>query len=372
MHFPKTITIVLLLSLTAHLTFGQTIKTSNSPMAKVDSFIQMQGAAFAKEYSFVALSIGVTQNGKTYFYNFGTTKYKQKQLPSSTTTYEIGSISKTITGTLLAQAVIDGKVRLDDDIRKYISANYPNLEYEGQPIRLSHLLNHSSGLPFNLPVKPGKFVTLQDSIAFEQKRTIYTPKDFFTDLHQIKLVNIPGVNLNYSNAATQLLGFILERIYQMPFNELVQKYIASPLKMNRTYSLMPKTQQLPGHNGIGKTMSYVLPQEAAAAGIYSTTEDLIRYAQWHIDESNPVVKLTHQPTWGNIQYYAMGLNWQMDDKAPMPRRVFQSGGTLGFSSYLIIHPEQKNGIVLLTNVSDQNTQGQLSVIAKEVLKLLEQ
>lgn len=368
----KTIVIALQLSITVQFTYGQVIHESAKIIAKVDSLLQKQGSSFAKDYPFAALSIGITQNGKTHFYNFGTSSEKQKQLPTSSTTYEIGSISKTFTGSLLAQAVVEGKVRLDDDVRKFISDNYPNLEYQGNPIRLSHLLNHSSGLPFNLPVKPSLFANTRDSIAFEQKLIGYTPKDFFKDLHQVKLDTIPGINLNYSNAAAQLLSYILERIYQMPFENLVQKHISSSLKMSHTYTKLPKSQILRGHNGAGNSMPYVLPREASAAGIYSTSEDLLKYAEWHLDESNPVIKLTHQPTWGDIRYYAMGLNWQMDDKAPAPRRIFQSGGTLGFSSYLIIHPNQKNGVVLLTNVSGEHTQGQLSDIAKEVLILLEQ
>ena len=99
-------------------------------------------------------------------------------------------------------------------------------------------------------------------------------------------------------------------------------------------------------------MPYFARQEMAAGGIYSTTADLLRYLQWHIDESNRVVKLTHQPTWGDIHYYAMGLNWQINDKVPMPRRIFQSEGTGGFSSYLTANPDQKKRIVLLINISD--------------------
>lgn len=331
----------------------------------LDSLVHQQAAAFLKQAPFAALSIGVSQNGKTHFYNFGIS-----QQPTSSSVYEIGSITKTFTGTLLARAVIDGKVKLDDDIRQYMSGSYPNLEYQGQPIRLVHLLNHSSGLPLSLPLKPSRFATSADSISFEQHRRTYTSQEFLTDLHQVKLDTVSGIKLSYSNAAAQLLGYILEGVYHRPYEQLLQTYICHPLQMSHTRTGRVKGQRLRGHDGAGVIMASSNPPEIAAADICSTTADLLRYAQWHMNESNPIIKLTHQPTWGDIRYYAIGLNWQMDDKAPNPRRIFQSGSTLGFSSCLVLQPEQKTGVVLLTNVSAQDTQGQLSAIAKAVLTRL--
>lgn len=364
-------TVWLSLSLIIQVACGQSAPKPTRAIVRMDSLLQWQGRAFVQEVPFVALSVGVIHQGKTYFYNFGTIHPPHKQRPTSSTVYEIGSITKTFTGTLLARAVMEGKVKLDDDIRQYMTESYPNLEYQGQPIRLVHLLNHSSGLPFSLPRKPSRFVTLPDSIAFEQQRRSYTPPDFFRDLHQVELDTVPGIKLSYSNAAAQLLGYILERVYKVPYEQLIQTYICHPLGMSHTQARLPRGQLLRGHNGVGKAMPYFVRQEMAAGGIYSTTADLLRYAQWHMDESNRVIRLTHQPTWGNIHYYAMGLNWQMDNKAPMPRRIFQSGGTGGFSSCLVVHPDQKRGIVLLTNVSDRATQGQLSTLANEILRLLE-
>ncbi|MBD2705865.1 beta-lactamase family protein [Spirosoma sp. BT702] len=342
--------------LTIQCAFGQSNFGANKAETNLDSLLQQHATAFIQKAPFAALSVGVINKGKTYFYNYGTIRSGQNQLPSSSTIYEIGSITKTFTGTLLAQAVVSGELKLEDDIRQYMDDHYPNLEYQGQPIRLVHLLNHSSGLPFSLPRKSVLFTTLTDSIAFEKQRRAYTPKDFFRDLHQVKLDTVPGIKLRYSNAADQLLGYILERVYQLSYEQLIQRYISHPLGMKHTYTQRSKSQQVQSYNGAGKVMPYFLQQELAAGGIYSATADLLRYAQWHLDESNPIVKLSHEPTWGTIQYYAIGLNWQMDEKAPLPRRIFQSGGTAGFSSYLILHPDQQRGIVLLTNISEGNTQ----------------
>jgi CubicO group peptidase (beta-lactamase class C family) len=72
-------------------------------------------------------------------------------LPSQNTVYEIGSITKTFVSFYLANAVLEHKVSLDDDIRKYLKESYPNLEYNGAPIQLVHLANTTSLLPDWLP-----------------------------------------------------------------------------------------------------------------------------------------------------------------------------------------------------------------------------
>ncbi|GAB4014269.1 serine hydrolase domain-containing protein [Spirosoma koreense] len=261
MSFYQTTTILLSLLLGVSSAHGQPV----SGLLNLDSLVHQQATAFLKQAPFAALSIGVSQNGNNRFYNFGIVQPNSKRRPSSSTIYEIGSITKTFTGTLLARAVTDGKLKLDDDIRRYMSGSYPNLEYQGQPIRLVHLLNHSSGLPFNLPLKPSHFDTSADSSSFEQHRRGYTPQAFFTDLHQVRLDTVPGIKLRYSNAAAQLLGYILEGVYHRPYDQLIQTYICHPLKMNHTQAGRIKTRRLRGHNGAGVLMPYSIPQEMAAA-----------------------------------------------------------------------------------------------------------
>lgn len=102
------------LALTAPLAVGQ---ANLSPTkARIDSTIQQQGTAFVQEKSRVGLSIGVVRNGQMQFYNFGTMEKGKSLLPTQNTIYEIGSISKTVGSLLLAKAVVEKRVQLDDDI----------------------------------------------------------------------------------------------------------------------------------------------------------------------------------------------------------------------------------------------------------------
>src|ERR1700761_312738 len=91
----------------------------------------------------VELSVGIIMNGKTYEYSYGSATGK--------TIFELGSITKTFTTFLLAQAVVEKRIRLADDIRKYLKEDYPNLEYKGKPIALVNLADWTSSLPNNIP-----------------------------------------------------------------------------------------------------------------------------------------------------------------------------------------------------------------------------
>jgi CubicO group peptidase (beta-lactamase class C family) len=87
-------------------------------------------------------------------YNFGTTAEGQSLPPNDSTIYEIGSITKTFTTILLAHAVSEGKAAWNDDIRRYLNGDYPNLAFRGKPITLFQLANLTSSLPNSLGDPP--------------------------------------------------------------------------------------------------------------------------------------------------------------------------------------------------------------------------
>ena len=357
-------------------TVKQAIPTDNKLKSQIDTVVQKAAMPFIGDTSKVGLSIGIYKNGKVYSYNYGTTQRENPKLPTNKTVYEIGSISKTFTGTLLAQAVKDKKVKIDDDIRKYLDGSYPNLEYQGKPIKLSHLVSHISGLPFFLPDNPNlfqnaNFDTLPFTISKIQQN--YSKQKFFADLHNVKLDTVPGYNFHYSNVGAQLLKYILERVYNMTYDKLLNEYITKPLKMKNTNSLYSKNDFVnlaKGYNAKEKLMPYNPQILDAAGGIFSTTSDMLQYLKFHLDEKNEVVALSHKVTKGNINRFAIGLNWQEQLTEKKHKKIWQSGGTFGFSSYCVIYPELKIAIILLSNESDPTAQDGLEQIADKIFEKL--
>ncbi|MBD2751598.1 serine hydrolase [Spirosoma validum] len=360
-------------TLTMDLVSGQVSSppTNSSQNIISKTAIQQLGRAFIQEKAHVGLSIGVIQNGKTAFYNFGTTQKGKDQPPTEHTIYEIGSISKTFGSLLLAKAVTEKKANLDDDIRKYLDGDYSNLAYQGKPIKLVHLTNWTSELPDN----PGRFKRANsDSIPFliVNELSHYTKADFFNDLDAVTLKAAPGQNPRHSNVAAQLVGYILEKIYQMPYQELIRTEIEQPLGMHSTFgSETPADSFAIGYDGKGIQMpAFTIKAMQAAGGLRYSAADLLKYAAYQLDERNKVVQLSHQLTWGNVESLALALNWFLHKTLDSKRQVEHSGGTFGFASLCDLYPDQKVGLVLLANNSDQSTQGQLQELSGNIMNVL--
>jgi D-alanyl-D-alanine-carboxypeptidase/D-alanyl-D-alanine-endopeptidase len=323
----------------------------------------------------VGLSIGVFKAGGVYEYNYGTVKKGTERLPTAHTLYPIASITKTFTGTLLAQAVVEKKLKLDDDVRKYLDGNYPNLEFQGHPIRLQDLTNHRSGLPFFLPDRPETQPNFENDAVPWTARLVeqtkhYSRQDFFADLHKVTLTFIPGEKASYSNSAAQLMGYILERVYGTSYEALLKKKILDPLKMNDTTMTVKPSEADHVANGYDEHGN-VMPNNnhevlEGAGALNSSVGDMLKYARWQIDESDAAVRLTHAPYF-TIDNYSAGLNWQMMSSGDN-RLIWQNGTLSGFHSLCIILPKLKLGLVILTNESDKAASHNLDLMAKQILR----
>lgn len=338
----------------------------------LDAYVDQLGKQYLTTPGAVGLSIGVWSNGKSSAYHFGTVKRELKQLPTSQTIYELGSISKVFASTLLARAVLDHKVKLDDDIRKYLPGSYPNLVFEGREIRVVDLANLSSGLPNWIPDAGAVFQNNKpDSIPYAllaQHRN-YTKAQFYQDLHNVKLTYAPGVTPKHSNAAAQLLGFILEDVYKQPFANLVRRYITGPLKMEHTTMPPVKSAELAvGYNAAGVPMPYIDTEDfRPSSELSASTLDMIKFLKYQLDPKEAAIKLSHERTLFSKQD-TTALNWHVDRYGSPEYNLWHTGGTFGFSSYIVLYPGQKTGIILMANENDATTQNKLATIASQIME----
>ena len=345
---------------------GQKLKSDNPLDCKTDVLFDAAINTYFTETR-GALSAAVYIRGNTFFYNYA---QGQEILPTDSTLFEIGSITKTFAGYLLAKAAVDNQVNLQDDIRQYLPGEYPNLAYHSHPVRLCQLINHSSGLPYDF-IDRTPFAKLSEDdmaplvVALESK---ITHGRILQDLHTVQLKAEPGIGLSYSNVGAQLLGMILESIYAKPYTQLVSEWITDPMGMKDTRFELPaqSDRTIAGHSVTGKIMPHA--SSGLAGGLYSSSRDLLKYGIRYLNEDDMLIALTHQPTWGQIEYYAMGLNWQMQHKPGEARRIWQSGSTLGYTSLLSIYPDDGIVIVLLSNRHDQDSEGNLSTVAQTLFE----
>ncbi|WP_285055426.1 serine hydrolase domain-containing protein [Pedobacter ginsengisoli] len=341
--------------------------------ASRDLYIQKLGKEYVRSPEAMGLSVGIFYQGKPAQYHFGTISKNRSEPPTGQTVYELGSITKVFASTLLANAVLEHKVSLDDDIRKYLPGKYPNLVYKGHPVKLVHLANLTSGLPNWIPDADSLFQSLpQDSIpqALIRQHKNFSKQQFYKELQKVTLSTEPGITPKHSNAAAQMLGFILEEVYQKPFENLVNRYITGPLKMKQTVLQPAKTKLLAtGYNDKGVIMPYITtPDLRSSSELVSSITDMLKFLQYELDTANKAVKLTQQATVFNPSD-TVALNWHVAGEGPSGY-LWHTGGTFGFSSYVVLVPAQKLGLIFLANVSDAATQTKLDSMAADIIKYL--
>lgn len=352
-------------------------KTKNSQLDDIGELISSELDLLISKQEIDGASIGVYFKGEIYEFHKGELTRGVKSAPTSETIYEIGSLTKTFSGVLLAQAVTEGKVTLDDDIRIYLKGNFPNLEYQGNPITFRHLVTHRSRLPIIFPNRPELFDNPdQEKLPFliKELQEGFNKKDFFKELHNVKIDTIPGSKFGYSNPGANLLGFCLENIYNMSFDEILKKKILIPLKMENTkITLTEKDKKLlaQGYNDKYKRMPFEpeMPIKAAG-GIVSNISDMMKYIAFHLNQDNDVVEVSHKKLLGLWDDFDNGLFWQIFIDKNKPNIIFQNGGTFGTSSWLTLIPENQIGIFIVTNKKGNKTHSHLSKTVDRIIEKL--
>lgn len=301
--------------------------------------IENNALALLKDTRFHSVSIAVYKNGKSISSHFGELTIGKSNTPTDTTIYEIASVSKTFLGILAAQAVLDGTIGLEDDIRKYLKEPYPNLEYKGESIKIKHLLTHTSGFP-NFPIKGD------------------TKSNFFEGLKEIRIKSFPGTDYNYSNTAPELMAYILEQVYNVPYEDLVLNHILQPNQMNNTKFDLNKEERLrlvKGYNEKSERMpNFKRNLWGGTIGLHSTTTDMLKYIELQLDSTNRAVEEAHRKLADTPYDFSIGYYWNLVDR-PNTKIYRHHGGIYGMQNWLVIYPEDNIGISILTNSSFDET-----------------
>ncbi|MHB8208778.1 serine hydrolase domain-containing protein [Mucilaginibacter sp.] len=341
--------------------------TDNKLISPLDSTVDKVISTYIQTKGNVGVSVGVLYQGHNYFYNYGERKKGSNELPDQHTLYDIGSITKTFTSTLLAIAVDQKKVTLETPITKFLPdsvAVNPDLK----KITFKDLANHTSGLP-----RWGENYerTITDA---DQPFDNYGDKEMFSFLKHYKLTRQPGTVYEYSNLAVGLLGVLLEKIYNQPYPELLRQYITAPLQMNETICTVDSLKFKDVAEGYGEVFESIpflnLTALQAAGIIKSSAADLITYTKAQLATSNltlsAAIKLTHQITYNNGSYL-VGLNWHY---LPTDQSVLlHTGGTIGYRSFICVDLSKLTSIVILTNnVSAGDAMGVNLIKAVDAIK----
>ena len=339
---------------------------AQQPLVDIEAIVTAAASDYLAHPGTVGLSVGVLQQGERHGYHFGVVDKQKRLPPGDATIYPIASISKTFVGALLAQAAIERKLTLGDDVRLYLDGDYANLAFDGQPVRLSHLLNHRSGLPFILPdtVEARPSPQRIEAIVARSSRA-----DFDAHLHKVILKAAPGTSFQYSNAAAQLAGYVLERVYGQPLETLLRDKITAPRQMQDTVIALRPAQgprMAPGYDERGRVQSPSSDKFQGAGAIKSTLPDMLNYAAWQLDRHDAAIALSHKPTYQDGAF-SIGLNWQMLREGER-QVIWQDGAIPGYASFCILQPQLDMALVILSNELDPATLNRLSALANRIMQ----
>ncbi len=304
------------------------------------------------------MSVGVYRDDKIVFKKGYGIAHLEHDVPiTAETVFYLGSVSKQFVAAAVLLLVQDGKLDLDDDIRKHV----PELPDYGTPITVRHLVHHTSGLR-------GYLGLLQ--LAGRPIDQFHDDDDIVAMLARQRALNFePGAQYSYSNSGYFLLNVIVERVSGKSLREFADERIFKPLGMNNTH-FHDDFQHIIRHRamgyfpGRGKTYKQFMNtfDRVGSGGVYSNVVDLFRWDQNfqnHAVGGDALFKAQHQRgrlANGEELDYAAGL---VHGEHRGLKTVEHGGALGGYRSALLRFPKQRLSIAVLANLSSVNP-GQLA------------
>lgn len=249
--------------------------------------------------------------------------------------FQVGSITKTMTGLLVADAVGRGETSLQATVGSILGDSAGTCTH----LTLLDLVTQHSGLPRLPPNLDPRQVDPKDPYA------AYSENDL---LQALRLIDPPSPKYGYSNFGFMLLGLLLDRITGVSYAELVRERVLLPLGMELALcGQPPEEQRVPGYEGFSHTPWWT-NQLPGAEGIACGIRELASYARSHLF---PPALMRPSIEMALAQHAAgppvMGLGWLHQGGGH-----WHNGGTGGFRSFIAIHRETNSGIALLANSHD--------------------
>ncbi len=305
--------------------------------------------------------VGLVENGRHRVISFG--EENAGRPLDGASVFEIGSITKAFTGTLLADMVQRGEVKLDDPVAKYLPEGVKVPTRNGREITLADLASHMSGLPR----LPGNMAPKDVTNPYAD----YTVQNMYDFLKSYALPRDIGERYEYSNLGAGLLGHVLALRAGKTYEALLMERVIVPLAMHSTaITLTPSMRDrlTPGHNARGDVVpNWDMATMAGAGGLKSTVNDMMTLIDANLAAQGPLSKAltlaTAPRAVAGSPLMSIGLNWHtrmIGDHTI----TWHNGGTGGYASFIGFDRANKRGVVVLTNaatrVSDEIGTGLLT------------
>ncbi len=310
-----------------------------------------------EEWAVPGVTVGLLRDGQIETWGFGLTNIETGQAATADTLFQIGSITKVFTATVIMQFVDEGKLDLDAPVKRALPAFRLQDEAATETVTVRHLLTHTGGF-------------FGDRFRREDKSDYGMGDDALrralAEFHTLRQYTPPGETWSYCNTGFQALGGIIEAFTEQTVEQAIRERVLTPLGLERSFFFPHEAITYAvsvGHNKPpGKELTVARPYPLvramnAAGGIIGTVGDLLRFAQFHmgdgvagerrvLNEETIRAMLTAQTEAGLSDYW--GLGWSID--AVQGATVAGHGGTTnGFRAKLTLVPERRVALAVLSN-----------------------
>ncbi|MTH17383.1 serine hydrolase domain-containing protein [Flavobacterium sp. LC2016-01] len=312
----------------------------------------------------VGISVGFIKDNEEYFTAYGNLNAESQIQINKNSLFEIASITKILTSNLIAQAVMENKIKADDYIDNYLPKEYLLQKNLKNKIRISDLASHQSGLP---DIDFGKLIELnpQQPVSNVTEKTL---ADIINNCSELKDYG----KYRYSTIGYTLLGQILEKVYNKNYDQIIREKIIAPLKMKNTLTKDFNVKNITtGHNPDGGIQEFFKWNVTAPAGlIKSDAADMVTYLKAVLNSKTSVGKsaIITEKIFYKDEKREMGLgtNIVTDDKNTI---YMKSGDSMGQSSIICYNRTKNWGIIILLDQRNSKMrQNLLNAIYDTVLK----
>lgn len=293
------------------------------------------------------LSFGFLVDNEPYFVGVSRLNDTLVVVTNEESIFEIGSISKVFTSTLLANTIVNSDLDMDSAINPYLDFQLA----DSIEISFKELANHTAGLP-RMP--PNILLSLLFNPSNPYKNYDHTKLEKYLT-EKLELHYEQGQVSKYSNIGSTILGFTLSEITGENYESMLQKNIFKPYGM--PFSTTKRESLDPGSlvKGLDEeglpTPNWDLNAFTPAGGILSNVKDLSSFASAQFDTSNYALNLTREVTFSDTTHIEVGLGWLIINTKSGDRWHWHNGGTGGYKSSMAIDIEKKNAVIVLSNVS---------------------